>query len=68
MGKINFAQKLIQRLKNKQSKIYDSLISQLPKLKKNEEERIFDYVYNEIGNTLSLGEEGLKIGEIFSKQ
>lgn len=63
--KIIEAQKLIRELQKKQSLIYDTLLVNLPDLSKPEKDLVFDYCYNNYTHTLSLGEDGLKIEEIF---
>lgn len=68
INKINQAQKLIQELQKKQSLIYDTLLVNLPDLTKPEKDTIWDYCYNNYSHTLSLGEEGLKIGEVFTAE
>lgn len=63
--KIKEAQTLIQDLGNRQAMAFDVLLLNLPDLTKPERDRLFDYCYNNHTHTLSLGEDGLKIEEIF---
>lgn len=63
--KINQAQKLIQKLQEKQSLIYDTLLVNLPDLTKPEKDTLWDYCYNNYSHTLSFGKDGLKIEKIF---
>lgn len=63
--KIKETQALVQDLENRQAMAFDVLLLNLPDLTKPERDRLFDYCYNNHTHTLSLGEDGLKIEEIF---
>lgn len=62
--KITEAQKLIQELQKKQSLIYDTLLVNLPTLKKEEESQIFNFVFNDYSHVLELKNGELKIKKI----
>ncbi len=64
--KITEAQTLIQELQKKQSLIYDTLLVNLPTLKKEEESQVFNFVYNDYTHVLELDNGELRIKKIFS--
>ena len=68
LKKINQAQKLIQKLQKKQSLIYDTLLVNLPTLKKEEESQIFNFVYNDYSHVLELKNGELKIKKVFGEE
>ena len=56
------------KLQEKQSLIYDTLLVNLPTLKKEEVSQIFNFVYNDYSHVLELKNGELKIKKVFGEE